>query len=126
MVYIQLLNNKKDKSGSLEQVTKNNNLYRFCIQDVQDQLIQLLPEFPSLSRLPGISAYSADCCRVAWAMVNSIPPMELEHSLEKYTDATHTRFHASVEKNNKIKMYVWPTLIDTGSKAILFKGVVWT
>ncbi|XP_066913382.1 uncharacterized protein [Clytia hemisphaerica] len=125
--------NEKDVHGealtfltSYFQSTTQNFALDPIVQDVQDQLIQLLPEFPSLSRLPGISQYSADCCRVAWHMVNQIQPLELEHSQEKFNDATHTRFHASSEKTNKIKMYVWPTLIDTGSKAVLFKGVVWT
>lgn len=96
------------------------------VRDVQDQLVQLLPEFPSLSRLPGIASYTTDCCRVAWSMVNQIPPMELEHSHDKFSQTMHTRFHASSDKNNKIKMYVWPTLVDSGSKNVLYKGVVWT
>lgn len=96
------------------------------LQDVQDQLIQLLPEFPSLSRLPGIAKYTAECCRVAWSMVNQIPPMEMEHSQDKFCANMHTRFHASSDKNSKIKMYVWPALVESGTKNVLFKGVVWT
>ncbi|XP_065649383.1 mitochondria-eating protein isoform X1 [Hydra vulgaris] len=96
------------------------------VEDVQEQLAQLLPEFPSLSKLPGIALYTADCCRIAWAMVNQFPPMELEHSQEKFVPEMHARFHSSSEKSNKIKMYVWPCLVDSNNKSILYKGVVWT
>jgi len=96
------------------------------VNDVQDQLIQLLPEFPSLSKLPGIATYTTECCRVAWSMVNQIPPMEMEHSQDKFSPSLHTRFHASSDKSNKIKMYVWPAIVDSADKNVLYKGVVWT
>ena len=96
------------------------------VTDVQDQLTQLLPEFPILSRLPGNASYIEQCCYITWAMVNQIPPMEIEHSQDKFSGTYHTRFHSSSDKNTKIKMYIWPTLIDSISKDVLYKGVVWT
>lgn len=125
--------NEKDAQGealafltSYFQSTASTFNLEVIVKDVQSQLIHLMPEFPSLARKPGIELYCVHCCRVAWAMVNQIPPMELEHSSNKFNDAMHTRFHASSEKHSKVKMYVWPSLVDSGSKAVLFKGVVWT
>ena len=101
-----------------------NNLFQF--QELQDQLLQLLPEFPNLCKLPGIASYTNECCRLSWSMVNQIPPMGLEHSATKFTSSMHTRFHSSSDKHNKVKMYVWPTLMDSSDRTVLNKGVVWT
>lgn len=90
------------------------------------QMDELLPEFPILTQLNGISAYATQCCQLAWGMVNQTPPMVLEHGSEKFSTVMHTRFHASNEKNSRIKMYLWPTLVDGENFNILYRGVVWT
>ena len=96
------------------------------VRDVKDQLTQLLPEFPMLCRLPGNSSYIEQCCYITWAMVNQIPPMELEHAQEKFSPLHHTRFHTSSDRHSKVKMYIWPTLVDSLTNDVLYRGVVWT
>ena len=96
-------------------------------QDVEDQLKEILPELPDfLTSKPYMATYVCECVRLSWAIVNQVPPVEIEYTSERFSDVMHSRFHTSDSKSQWIKMYAWPTLVDSKDKNILSRGIVIT
>ena len=99
----------------------------FLFQDVEDQLREILPEFPDfLTTKPHMASYICECVRLNWAIVNQTSPIEIEYTSERYSSVMHNRFHTSDARSPWIKLYVWPTLVNSKDKNVLSKGIVIT
>ncbi len=93
---------------------------------MEEQVREILPEFPEITSRPHMASFICECVRLAWAIVNQIPQLEIEYTSERISSVMHNRFHTSDPKNQWIKLYVWPTLVNSKDKNILSKGVVVT
>ncbi|XP_065071564.1 uncharacterized protein LOC135696192 [Rhopilema esculentum] len=110
----------------LQSTTERYNIEQM-VKDVEDQLKEILPELPDfLSSKPYMATYVCECVRLSWAIVNQVPPVEIEYTSERFSDVMHSRFHTSDSKCQWIKMYAWPTLVDSKNKNIMSRGIVIT
>eukprot|EP00794_Sanderia_malayensis_P005265 gene5265-5931_t len=109
----------------LQSTTDKYNIEQI-VKEVEQQLKDILPEFPDLLSQPHMASYVCECARLAWAIVNQVLPLEIEYTSERISHVMHNRFHTSDSKIQWIKLYVWPTLMNSKDKNILSKGVVIT
>lgn len=95
-------------------------------QDVTKQLWGTLYDFPELQNCVKLKGYMDECVRLSWMMAVQIPPMIIEYEASEFSDKLHGRFMTSDMTSVKIKYHVWPTLIDSQSGHVLYRGIVVT
>lgn len=84
------------------------------------------PAYARIQQLEAFTSYISDCARVSWDLCVQTPPMMLNHTETEFNSDLHTRFYNANKDSNEIIMYLWPTLLQSSSGPILFRGVVLT
>lgn len=98
----------------------------------RDQWMKSEPWLPQLddkiilgSRM---KSYITDCVRIAWRMVNLLPPLKIvlanQVHGERFEDFFQTEKEEVKEKTETITVCVWPALTDYDSDEVLVKGTV--
>ncbi|XP_022661726.1 uncharacterized protein LOC111250596 isoform X2 [Varroa destructor] len=100
-------------------VTKN-------IQDVCQQILATLYDYPCLKECRGLITYVGDSVRLAWALSTQTPPYRLEFEARTFRPDYHVRFHSSNQGSDHICTYLWPALIEAENGPCVHKGVVIT
>ncbi|OQR70653.1 hypothetical protein BIW11_11489 [Tropilaelaps mercedesae] len=100
-------------------VTKN-------IQDVCQQILATLYDYPCLKECRGLITYVGDSVRLAWALSTQTPPYRLEFEARAFRPDYHVRFHSSNQGSDHIRNYLWPALIEAENGPCVHKGVVIT
>ncbi|XP_018494384.1 uncharacterized protein LOC100901772 [Galendromus occidentalis] len=100
-------------------VTKN-------IQDVCQQILATLYDYPCLKDCRGLITYVGDSVRLAWALSTQTPPYRLEFETRTFRSDYHVRFHSSNQSSEHIRTYLWPALMEAENGPCVHKGVVIT
>ena len=82
--------------------------------------------YSELKKLQPFCAYLEECVRVAWDLSVQTPPMVISCSESEFNCDLHTRFFNANKDSNDIILHLWPTLLQSSSRQILFRGVVMT
>jgi len=96
----------------------------------RDQWIKTEPWLPQLDDeiLSRMTGYINECVRIAWRMVNLLPPLKivLENQVcgERFEDFFQTENEEVTEKTPTNTLCVWPALTDYRGDEVLFKGAV--
>ena len=96
----------------------------------RDQWIKSEPWLPQLEDvvLSRMKSFITDCVRIAWRMVNLLPPLKImltsEVARERFDDYFHTEKEEVKEKTLTDTLCVWPALTDCDGNEVLFKGTV--
>ena len=96
----------------------------------RDQWIKSEPWLPQLDDeiLSRMKSFITECVRIAWRMVNLLPPLKivLESQVcdERFEDFFHTEKEEVREKTPTITLCVWPALTDYDGDEVLVKGTV--
>lgn len=96
----------------------------------RDQWTKSYPWLPQLEDeiLSGMKSFITDCVRIAWRMVNLLPPLKImlanEVDGEKFDDYFQTEKEEVKERTSTITLCVWPALTDYRSDEVLVKGTV--
>ena len=70
--------------------------------------------------------FTGNCIELAWSILIQTPKLYLEYTNTKFDAVSHKRLFSSNEKSDKIRFYVWPSLLETDTKQIVCQGVVVT
>lgn len=84
------------------------------------------PLFSPMTQLESVISYLEDCSRLAWDLVVQSPSMVINVSEREFVPELHTRFYTAKKNSPTILWYLWPTLMQSSSGGVLFKGVVIT
>jgi len=85
----------------------------------------VLPPFDDKLINGSLAKYIDYCCRFAWRVVTQVPPIKIAYQDHQFEPSYHTESASSAktQKSNKIKCFLWPTLLDCENR-IITKGVV--
>lgn len=95
-------------------------------REVSKQLWGTLYDFPELQNCPKLREYMDECVRLSWMMTVQTPPMIIEYEATEFSEKLHGRFMTSDMTSVVIKYHIWPTLIDSHSSHVLYRGIVVT
>ena len=78
---------------------------------------------------PKMKNYIKDCLRLAWRMVNLLPPLKIVSLDEVQSKKSEDYFEMEMEENKEnaqtMRVCVWPAVIDCGNDdEVLIKGSV--
>jgi len=96
----------------------------------RDQWIKSDPWLPQLEDeiLSKMKSFITDCVRIAWRMVNLLPPLKImlanEVGGERFDDYFQTEKEEVKERTSTITLCVWPALTDYHGDEVLVKGTV--
>lgn len=98
----------------------------------RDQWIKSEPWLPQLGDeiLSRMKSFITDCVRIAWRMVNLLPPLKImltnEDDLkgERFDDFFNTEKEEVKERTPTMTLCVWPALTDYDGNEVLVKGSV--
>lgn len=98
----------------------------------RDQWMISEPWLPQLEDeiLSGMKSFITDCVRIAWRMVNLLPPLKImlanddDLKGERFDDYFHTEKEEVIERSSTITLCVWPALTDHDGNEVLVKGRV--
>ncbi|GIY49548.1 mitochondria-eating protein [Caerostris darwini] len=96
------------------------------LEEVLSQIFATLYDYPSLKTCEGLKHYVKDCLRIAWSLSNQCPPFVIEYEERVFRKDLHVRFHTSNQESDRIKTYLWPTLMEGRNGPCVHKGVVIT
>lgn len=72
--------------------------------------------------------YVKDCLRLAWRMVNLLPPLKIvtldEVGDRKYDECFEIEMEENREKAKTMHVCVWPAVVDADNDEVLVKGAV--
>ena len=85
-----------------------------------------IPVYVEIKQLEPFLSYISECAHVSWALRVQTPPMVINYSETEYSFDLHRRFYNANKNSDEIIVYHWPTLLQTSSGPILFRGVVLT
>ena len=97
----------------------------------RDQWITSEPWLPQLEDeiLSRMKSFITDCVRIAWRMVNLLPPLKIMlandddwKGAERFDEYFHTEKEEVKEKTSTITLCVWPALTDFDGNEVLVKG----
>lgn len=94
----------------------------------RNQWSQNEPWLPYLddSIIEKMKNYIRDCVRIAWRMVNLLPPLKIVLTTQvhgkRFDDCFQREEEESKEKTQTMTVCVWPALTDYDSNEVLFKG----
>ena len=75
-----------------------------------------------------MKSYIKECLRLAWRMVNLLPPLKIvtvDHTHGKaFDDFFETEVEENEEKAQTMKVCVWPAVTDCDNDEVLVKGTV--
>ena len=100
--------------------------YFVLFQDVSNQVLATLYDYPSLKTCEGLHLYAEECVRLAWALSVQTPPYILDFEAKIFDPTMHTRFHASNPDSLEILNVLWPALLEGDNGPCVNKGVVLT
>ena len=83
-------------------------------------------EFPELRSCEELHHFAETCVRFSWIVLTHVPVLKIGYDDTNFKSSVHSKSHNSDKDYDTIRYYVWPTLLDSQSKAVLFKGVVTT
>lgn len=84
------------------------------------------PLFSSMMELEPVICFLEECSRLGWDLVVQSPPMVINVSEREFVPELHTRFFTAKKSSPAVLWYLWPTLMQSSSGGVLFKGVVIT
>ena len=110
------------------------------------QIWATLYDYPCLQSCEGLVKYIKDSVRLAWSLVNQVtrsitcgriarksqpcrlqsPPFQLEFEARTFKSDYHIRFHTSDPKEDAVKTYLWPALVEGHNGPCVHKAVVIT
>lgn len=110
-------------------LTFSQRMFRELIKK-RDQWIKSEPWLPHLDdeiiSRASMKNYITECVRIAWRMVNLLPPLKIvqvnQVHGEKFDDFFQTEKEEGKEKTPTITVCVWPALIDYDGDEVLVKG----
>lgn len=107
-------------------INQSRNLMLSSLQEVSMQLWATLYDYPCLKTCQGLTSYISDCIKLAWALSIQAPPFVIEYETRSFRSDMHVRFHTSSQESGGIKMYLWPSLLESHNGSCVHKGVVIT
>ena len=84
------------------------------------------PLFSLMIQLEAVDIFVHECCNLAWDLIVQTPPMVINTNEKEFVPELHTRFYTAKKHSARILWYLWPTLMQSSSGGVLFKGVVIT
>lgn len=84
------------------------------------------PLFSLMIQLDPVTTFLHECCHLAWDLVVQTPSMVINITEKEFIPELHTRFYTAKKNSSAIMWYLWPTLMQSSSGGVLFKGVVIT
>lgn len=90
------------------------------------QIWATLYDYPCLQSCEGLVKYVKDSVRLAWSLVNQSPPYQLEFESRVFRADQHIRFHTSDAKQDAVRTYLWPALLQGHNGPCVHKAVVIT
>lgn len=103
----------------------------YPLDDAENQVLALvcdtLREYKCLETCMPLRRYVGDVTKVAWMMVNQVPPYELDTDFQtpvRMQPEKHQRHHTADRCSETVKAYLWPALMRQG--CCLHKAVVIT
>ncbi|XP_019865235.2 uncharacterized protein LOC109594456 [Aethina tumida] len=103
----------------------------FPLADAENQVLALvcdtLREYKCLESCMPLRRYVSEATKVAWTLVNQVPPFELDTDFQtpnRMRQEKHQRHHSSDRSSDAVKSYLWPALVLQNE--YVFKAVVVT
>jgi hypothetical protein len=91
-----------------------------------DGLCSTMFDFPELGSCEELRHFADACVRFSWIISTHVPPLAISYDATSFTSSMHSKSHNSDKDCDSIRYHIWPTLLDSQSKAVLFKGIVTT
>ena len=96
------------------------------IERVENAMLEENGEYFSASSARIIRDFARNSLELSWSILIQSPKLYLSYNGRLYDPDTHRRFYSSDHDSEKIKYFIWPSLVETGTLRTLCKGIVVT
>ncbi|PIK53718.1 hypothetical protein BSL78_09387 [Apostichopus japonicus] len=96
------------------------------VQEVRMKLNNALRNYSAWSSSPSLDDYIRRCVLLAWKLTILQPPLEAHYDMSSFNPHFHRRSPGSNPNSTDIKVYLWPSLIESDSTRCVYRGIVST
>ncbi|XP_071827062.1 uncharacterized protein [Apostichopus japonicus] len=96
------------------------------VQEVRMKLNNALRNYSAWSSSPSLDDYISRCVLLAWKLTILQPPLEAHYDMSSFNPHFHRRSPGSNPNSTDIKVYLWPSLIESDSTRCVYRGIVST
>ncbi|XP_037067859.1 uncharacterized protein LOC119089298 [Pollicipes pollicipes] len=82
------------------------------VEEVCSQIWATLYDYPSLRSTEGLLSYVKESVRLAWGLINQMPPCRIEYEARTFSADQHVRHQASDAAQPAVHTYIWPALME--------------
>ena len=91
-----------------------------------DGLCSTMFDIPELKSCEELRHFAEACVRFSWTVSAHVPPLVISYDDTSFISSKHNKSHNSDKDCYSVRYHIWPTLLDSQTKAVLFKGIIAT